>query len=148
MRLPKIPKIFLWLGAIVAIISSFMLLAQTNPPVLPTMPSGQIKFGWNYPTDALIPFLITNSSPRAGSTNQIITNQITFTLYGSADLTNWMVLGSVVNQTNATVQIQPVGARFVTVTASNFWGESFFSDVLWLPPLPSTGTNLTVERLP
>src|SRR5581483_6009561 len=131
------------------LVVTWNLFSQTapTPPPIPTQPSGQVRLTWDYPTNFLgQPFTI---SVPPGSTNlQVVSSPTVFYIYGSADLTNWVALSSTTNSTSATVNILPVGARFLAVTASNFWGLSSFSPLLWLPPLPAPGTNLQAQRLP
>lgn len=128
--------------------STFPPLPTNSIPAIPIQPSGRIQLSWEYPTNYLGPFAVTNYDPRAGTAIQtIVPDGTKFSIYGSLDLSNWVALTTVTNTTTAAVQILPVGARFLTITASNFWGESFFAPLLWLPPLPAPGTNLTAKRV-
>lgn len=71
----------------------------------------------------------------------------TFYVYGSAELTamtNWPVITVVTNQTFATFYTVP-SSWFFAVTASNWWGESDFSNVLKLPEPPLSDIKLRLE---
>jgi hypothetical protein len=70
-----------------------------------------------------------------------------FFVYGSETLTeptNWPVITVVTGQTWATFQTVPA-SWFFAVTASNWWGESDFSNVLEIPEPPSSDINLRLE---
>lgn len=92
-------------------------------------PIGRIRLDWDYPPNE-------------------ITTDIVFRVYSSTNITipitNWMVLTNVTTN-EAHLTISP-GRTFFYVTASNFWGESDPSNVVGLPPLPTNGTNLRIQR--
>ena len=98
-----------------------------------TLPSGSVTLAWDYPTNELS----TNLTFIVYSTTNIIT-----------PLTNWARLTNVIGTNlQSTVTIQP-GQRYFVVTASNFWMESEFSNVVYTPPLPAVGSNLNIRRNP
>lgn len=72
-------------------------------------------------------------------TNQV-SPELVFKLYSSTNmtvpLTNWTVL-AVVPGTNrsVTLPVEP-GVRFYALTASNWWGESDFSNAVGTPAAP------------
>lgn len=107
----------------------FLLLPLGAKAAVPTTPQ-LVILAWDYPTNEL----------RA---------ELSFKLYTSTNLavpmTNWLVLTNVAG-TNlaAAVRIEP-GEHFFTLTASNFWGESDFSNVASVPPLPKSGA-ITIRR--
>ena len=89
-----------------------------------------VTFHWEYPAEEL-------------------TNVLAFKLYSSTDisvpLTNWTVLTNIVGTvTNITIPIQP-GKRFFVMTASNWWGESEFSNVADVPAPPCADLNLKIK---
>lgn len=93
--------------------------------------NGIIRLEWDYPQDEL-------------STN------MTFVLYSTTNITTpfglWTVVTNVSGtQTNATVRVTP-GKLFLTLTASNLWGESDPSNVVPLPAMPRSDGKLTVKR--
>jgi hypothetical protein len=57
--------------------------------------------------------------------------------------TNWMMIGSTVTNEYA-LSIIP-GAHLYTVTSSNYWGESPFSDPAGTPAVISGITNLKIK---
>ena len=94
-------------------------------------PSGRVRLAWDYPT------------------NELSTNLV-FRLYTSTnsmlEATNWTVLTNVVG-TNLSVDIRIVpGERFFFLTASNFWGESFLSNIASTPALPRADLKPTITR--
>jgi len=93
-------------------------------------PTGDVTLAWSYPTNLV-----------AG---------VTFKVYGSPTLgtpmSSWPVIATVPGPTtNATVHIAP-GAFFFSVTASNIWGESSFSNVAQTPALPLAPT-VTIQAV-
>jgi len=88
----------------------------------------QVTIAWDYPTNEL--------------------NGVTFRLRWSNDiatpLTNWFVL---IATTNTTVKVDvPRGVNFFTASASNFWGESVFSNIAFTPPVVRTNVQIIVTR--
>lgn len=77
--------------------------------------------------------------------NELSTN-LTFKIYSTTNaalaVSSWPVLTNKVG-TNTTITL-PIDAvqRYYVVTASNWWGESDFSNVAGTPPLPRDQTNL------
>jgi hypothetical protein len=61
----------------------------------------------------------------------------------------WNLLTNVSGaQTNILLDIQP-GAHFFRLTATNFWGESDFSNTATTPPTaPLIGNTLKIEKAP
>ena len=97
------------------------LTLHASPGILRT----NVTLAWNYPdADA--------------------TNVHAFRLYSSTNialpLTNWTVIATIpgTNRT-VTLPIQPP-QRFYTITASNWWGESPFSNVAATEKPPVAGT--------
>ena len=80
-----------------------------------------------------------------------------YRLYGTTNLSlsmsNWPMISVVTNpiptnngaQLFFSIPIVP-GAWFFTMTASNFWGESPFSNVAPTPPVPALLNNLRISR--
>jgi hypothetical protein len=98
-----------------------------------TLPSGSVTLAWDYPTNELSP-------------------NLTFNLYSTtnvtASVTSWPLLTNIVGTNlQASITVQP-GQRFFVMTASNFWMESEFSNVVYVPPLPAVGSNLNIRRNP
>jgi hypothetical protein len=140
---------FIVLVALLAI-ALFAVEAQiiNQPPPLPPMqvqPTGNLTVGWDYDTNLFAPTTFSGTNIVNG-TSFTYTNQCIFTVYFSRDFTNWVRIVTVTNALSAPINIAPAGSGFITVTASNFWGESFFAQPLSLPPLPVPGINLTVKR--
>lgn len=71
-----------------------------------------------------------------------------FFVYGSENvympIEEWPVITVVTGQTWATFQTVP-SSWFFAVTASNWWGETDFSNVLEIPEPPSSDINLRLE---
>jgi hypothetical protein len=108
-----------------------ILLLVTASALAWTPPDGRLTLEWDYPE-------------QERSTN------LTFYVYSTtnvfAPMTNWAVLTNVVG-TNLSVRLQiDPGQRFFVMTASNFWGESDFSEVASTPPLPRSNANLKLRR--
>lgn len=68
--------------------------------------------------------------------------------------TNWTRIETVVGPgTNCVLQVSVLpswglgyrGPYYFTVTSSNFWGESVFSNVAWIPSAPSADKQLQVR---
>jgi hypothetical protein len=116
----------LWLLAFVLV----CLAAWLCHAALPTGPM-PVKLGWNYPTNQLSPDLV-------------------FKLYTSTNLTtpltNWTWIGTTAGANTSMLAVIQPGAQFFVLTASNFWGESDFSNVASTPPLPAATNNLTIGR--
>lgn len=142
---------------------STLLASRGQQPSPPPNPSGWITLAWDWPTNLIGPLTLQINCPAAGYTNALVTNNVIFELWASADITNVTQLGAATNinaltnfyllatATNATTcqaLIQPVGARFIAVRAVGFWGPTFFSNGLWVGPVLPTGTNLTARRSP
>lgn len=78
-----------------------------------------------------------------------ITPDMVFKWYLSRDITtpmsNWVVVATT---TNPAIRL-PVtaGVNFFAITASNFWGESDFSNVASTPALPRSDVTLKVSRV-
>lgn len=109
------------------VIPLLLLAAGSSVPTGPT----PITLAWNYPT------------------NELSTN-LTFRLYHSTNitvpLTNWTVITNIAG-TNTSVSLPVLpGAHFFALTASNFWGESDFSNVASTPPAPRSDVNLSISR--
>ena len=112
--------------------------APTNPvPVVLT---------FDYPTNALP----TVRSFRVYSATNISVPDIDWRQLTNCWATNLVTTNlSSAAFTNAALQIplpvQP-GPRWFVVTASNFWGESPFSNPVATPPLPGGAANLNAQR--
>jgi len=69
-------------------------------------------------------------------------------IYGSSDLTvpmkAWPIITMVTGETHVTFNTVP-DHWFFAVTASNWWGESSFSNVLEIPEPPSSDIKLWLE---
>jgi len=113
--------------------SAAVILVLLSPLLLgiglwPPARAEQITLAWDYPTNEL-----------AG---------VTFRVKHSADitapLTNWVTLIATTN-TIAKIDV-PRGVNFFTCTASNFWGESAFSNIAQTPPVVRTNVSITIER--
>lgn len=108
----------------VCVLISFVCLGAP-PGVLRT----NVPLTWTYPTNLL-------------STNLI------FKVYSSTNVsvpvTNWPLTATVIG-TNTNV-VLPINAqqRFFVLTASNWWGESDFSNVAQTPPVPSDEGTLSI----
>lgn len=88
----------------------------------------QVTLAWDYPTNEL-----------AGVTFRVKwSNDITI------PMTNWVTIATLTN-TMAKVDL-PRGVNFLTCTASNFWGESAFSNVASTPPVVRTNVVFTITR--
>lgn len=110
----------LWLRLKVIGLLRGMAFLALSLPFLAIGASGDVELEWQYPV--------------APSTN------VVFVLRGSpvltTNLSSWAVLTNISGlSTSATVRITP-GRFFFTLSASNLWGESGFSPVVGLPPLP------------
>lgn len=85
-----------------------------------------VSLAWDYPTNEL--------------------NGVTFRLKWTTNvaLTNWVTIATT---TNTTVRVDvPKGVNFFACTASNFWGESFFSNIASTPPVVRTNVSLNISR--
>ena len=118
-------------------ITSLTLLAWTPPPS-----TVQLTLEWDYPT------------------NEVASIEM-FRVYSSTNiaipLSSWTVLASIggtnsivsTNGTNAICRLPFTivpAQRFFSVTASNVWFESDFSDVLSTPHLPRRDIKLKLVR--
>jgi hypothetical protein len=93
--------------------------------------NGIIRLAWDYPPDEL-------------GTN------LMFILYSTTNITTpfglWTVLTNIPGtQTKTTVRVSP-GKLFLTLTASNIWGESDPCNTVPLPALPRNDSKITVLR--
>jgi len=112
--------------AALAVLVSVLLIV-----VLAAPPSGRIELTWDYPTNELSADL----SFRVYSTTNI-----------SLALTNWPCLTNFPGtQTSGIIQITP-GQQYFVMTASNFWGESSFSNVTNTPVLARTINMRGISR--
>jgi hypothetical protein len=72
-----------------------------------------------------------------------------FNIYHSQDpalpLNQWQKVASVQETNLCRLSIVP-GAHFFTATASNFWGESQFSNIASTPAVPRSDGNLRIRR--
>jgi hypothetical protein len=104
----------------------------------------------------LLWFLALVSAANAQVTNTTVTlswdyppaeiTNITFKSFGIATpMTNWTVIKTITATNQVTVPAV-AGVNFFSVTASNFWGESFFSNVASTPALPRIDVALKVQR--
>ena len=122
-----LPRLALVLALAAGVHTLGRILAANSIPTGPT----SITLAWNYPA------------------NQLSTGLV-FRVYSSLDITtplqNWTVLTNVVG-TNlfVTLSVQP-GARYFSLTASNLWGESDFSNVASTPAVPRSDVDLSVRR--
>jgi hypothetical protein len=83
-----------------------------------------------------------------------------YRLYGETNVsgTNWIVLTNIAGGTTTNVSVPLVqlpgwssgyrGPFILTLTASNFWGESSFSDVVSAPRLPSSDSAIRISAAP
>ncbi len=114
------------------LLAPFVLFVALAVLALPTPPpTGRLVLSWDYDEGDL-------------ETNLL------FTIYWSTNagipMTNWTVLNTVVGTNAAKVQVKP-GANFFSVTASNLWGESPFSEVASTPALPRTDSKIRITRV-
>lgn len=115
---------------ILVFILLFLLIWIAAKAAGPGATRNSVTLAWDYPT------------------NELSTNLL-FKVYSHTNitvpLTNWTVLTNVVG-TNLNVAI-PMNAqqRFFYVTASNYWGESFPSNVAGTPPPPRDQVGLRLE---
>ena len=97
--------------------------------LLPTfLMSDPLTLAWNYPT------------------NEMSTN-LTFKMYHSLNVTNplpWTVITNIVGTSLQCYLDVVKGEHYYYVTASNMWGESIPSNILGLPPVAKTITNLKI----
>lgn len=118
----KLPKTKTILSIIIALFAPTLLgegSVKTN-----------LTLAWDYPT------------------NQFDTNLVfilRYTTNAAISITNWPVI-QVINGSNrqTTVAMSPSVAFFV-MTASNLWGEGFFSNVAAVPPPPTSSLVLTIR---
>lgn len=72
-------------------------------------------------------------------TNELSTNLL-FKIYSSTNLsspvTNWSLYSTVVGTNTRAIVPLDAQQRFFVLTASNYWGESSFSNVTNVPPPP------------
>lgn len=113
-------------------------------PAEGAQPSGQIQLAWYYQSNLCTPDL----KFKCYSTTNL-----------SVAITNWPVL-SVQSWTNCSptnydgtnyqmsypVQVTPLGQRFFTVSAVNFWGESVTSNMAYTPPVALPPNNMGITR--
>ena len=108
-----------------------LILLLFSTQLLAAPPSGNVTLLWDYPLAERTP-------------------DISFKLYHSTNitipLTNWVCITNVASTaTNINVKVTP-GVNFFTLTASNFWGESDFSNVAATPAMPRSNINITIKR--
>lgn len=92
--------------------------------------TGLVTLSWDYPVNEVSGVLFKIR----GSTDQ------------SINKTNWPILLTVTNTTNATVQITP-GIFYFTGTASNLWGETVFFPVVATPALPRSDVVVKITDI-
>jgi len=119
--------------ALAASLASFCFFGKAQESLLQTPAAvGLTTLSWNYPTAEL------NSN-------------LLFKIRGTTNLslakTNWPIIANVVGTTtNTTVQISP-GAYYFTMSVSNLWGETAFSNVEATPALPRSDFTVRVIRI-
>ena len=75
----------------------------------------------------------------------LLSPDLTFKIYSSTDMINWVNFTNVVG-TNTEITIPITASRmFFTATASNFWGESDFSNTASTPNAPLGGFPLHIK---
>lgn len=103
----------------------FVAFGQSNPQPQPE----PVTLQWDYPSNEI-----------AG---------ITFRIYHSTDatapLSQWQLLATVPETNRVSIEVIP-GAHFFVGTASNFWGESVFSNTAYTPDVPRAGVNFRIRR--
>jgi hypothetical protein len=108
--------------AIVALLAGAVFSQQT--PI-----DGRVTVEWDYPS------------------NDVPT--MTFNVYHSTNISlpvaNWPKLASVQGATRVPLTVTP-GPNYFVCTASNFWGESDFSNVASTPGTPRSDINLKVRK--
>lgn len=90
--------------------------------------SDPVRLSWDYPPEEL-----TN-----------ITFRVKWSTVITTPATNWITIVTTTN-TTAIVDV-PRGVNFFACTASNFWGESFFSNIASTPPVVKTNVSLHISR--
>lgn len=74
---------------------------------------------------------------------------VVFRVYSSTNVTiplsQWKVMTNVTATNFVRLKVVP-GVNYFTMTASNFWGESTFSEVVSTPALPRSDVNLKVQK--
>lgn len=74
---------------------------------------------------------------------------VVFRVYSSTNITiplnQWTVITNVTGTNFVRLKVVP-GVNYFTMTASNFWGESIFSEVVSTPALPRSDVNLKVQK--
>ena len=119
------------------------LLSAILAHAAPGQTKTNVTLYWSAPTNLV--YSVTN-----GTEIVLLTNVVDrYFMYASSDpsinTTNWPVLISVPGTvTNVSLVMTPQ-MRFYAVTASNYWGESDFSNVAWTPPRPSDEVQLWVK---
>lgn len=112
--------LLLLIGQIVAIAASKFLVE----------PSGRVTLAWDPPAGGVVPDV--------------------YKIYHSTNintpLSNWVCIATVPGTNLTTTVMVTPGTNFFTATASNFWGESLFSNVARTPGLPSSDGSLTIKR--
>lgn len=106
------------------------LHAAVVPGVFPT----QVTLKWDqYPTNQISPDLV-------------------FKIYSHTNIavpfTNWPVVKTVAGTNLSTTFPMQPAARYFVLTASNFWGESSFSNVASTPAPPRSDVPLGIEPGP
>ena len=124
---------------------AMLLLSATLAHASPGQSKTNIMLAWSPPTNVNSVILITN-----GSTVETFTNVVDrYFVYANGDpsinTTNWPVIVSVPGTVTNVVLAMTPQMRFYAVTASNYWGESDFSNVAWTPPQPSDKVQLRAQ---
>lgn len=133
-----------WLLA--SLLMSLVGAAAIFPPI-PVSVTVPIVLSFDYPTNAMD----TNLVFVLRGTNQLGLSPTNWPIEQSLFATNyWTNAWTLpVTGTNYTVtftnQTTP-GVHFWYVAATNFWGESLPSNVLEIPPLPTSTLNLKAQR--
>lgn len=128
------------LAYVLALLALTMLLAAISraidipgPPPIPILPTS-LRVSWYYdPAQLAATHTLTDLT-----TGQIaiVTNApITFFVWRTFDLTNWVCVTNVVNQTNAVIPFVNQWADYA-VSASNSCCTSVFSNVANFPAMP------------
>jgi hypothetical protein len=132
----------------------------TNPPPVQPAPgqAGSVTVGWQWTNPAYSPasFSIYGSQTLVTPMSQwskianipclpISTN--VQTLWTNVDGT-FAAFTNVIFQpaTNATITVQPAGQWFLACVASNYWGETGFSNVAATPPIAGEPLATTISR--
>ena len=94
--------------------------------------ASELEFAWDYPSDEL-------------STN--LTFKLYYSTNSSVPSTNWVVVGTTVG-TNLTMKVDVTPARqWFSLTASNMWGESTFSNVVETDGVPGKPLNFRLNAV-